>query len=66
MKERWTNYRKATGRENKQLILPLIDNNENILFEEKEKSNELQRKLFEGKPLLEETFDKEFYDQTIQ
>ena len=44
----------------------MIDNNGNILFEEKEKSNELQRTIFEGKHLLEETFDKEFYDQTMQ
>jgi hypothetical protein len=33
MKERWTNYRKATARESNRLILPLIDRNGYILFE---------------------------------
>jgi hypothetical protein len=62
----WRKDGQITERQQQGKVINLIDRNGNILFEEKEKSNELQRKLFEGKHLLEETFDKEFYDQTIQ
>jgi hypothetical protein len=48
IKERWTNYRKATARERHQLILPLIDRNGNILFEEKEKKPRTTEKIFRG------------------
>jgi hypothetical protein len=52
----WRKDGQITERQQQGKVINLIDRNGNILFEEKEKSNELQRKLFEGKHLLEDYF----------
>ena len=66
LKEKWTQFRKFTKRNDDNKILPFIQPDGNILFEEPEKGDELEQTFFKGKHLKLESFDNEFYKEIMR
>ncbi|VDI25108.1 Hypothetical predicted protein [Mytilus galloprovincialis] len=60
LKEKWSNFKKLTKKNENNLVLPFLDSNGNILFEEEDKEKILEDTFFKGNHLNANNFDNDF------
>ncbi|CAG2201657.1 unnamed protein product [Mytilus edulis] len=65
-KERWGAFKKLTKKTSDNKVLPFIKYDGNVIFDEKEKSKELEKVFFGGKHLDPRKFDNKFYEETTK
>ncbi|VDI43508.1 Hypothetical predicted protein [Mytilus galloprovincialis] len=66
LKEKWSNFKKLTKKNENNLVLPFLDSNGNILFEEEDKEKILEDTFFKGNHLNANNFDNDFYTEIME
>ncbi|VDI38794.1 Hypothetical predicted protein [Mytilus galloprovincialis] len=66
LKEKWSNFKKLTKKNEHNLVLPFLDSNGNILFEEEDKEKILKDTFFKGNHLNANNFDNDFYTEIME
>jgi len=66
IKDKWSEFRKFTKRKENNVILPFIQQNNDVIFEENEKAVELEQTFFKGKHLNTDKFDENFYNEALR
>lgn len=59
-------FKKFTKRKENNVILPFIQQNNDVIFEENEKAVELEQTFFKGKHLNTDKFDENFYNEALR
>lgn len=65
IKDKWMEFRKFTNRKSNNTILPFIQPDNTVIFEENSKAIELEKTFFKGKHLNINHFDEHFYDEMM-
>ncbi|VDI64334.1 Hypothetical predicted protein [Mytilus galloprovincialis] len=66
LKEKWSNFKKLTKKNENNFVLPFLDSNGNILFEEEDKEKILEDTFFKGNHLNANNFDNDFYTEIME
>lgn len=66
LKDKWTNFRKLTKQNEDNKVLPFIQQNGHIVFNEEEKEKELEETFFKGKHVKASNFDEQFYKNIME
>lgn len=66
IKDKWSEFKKFTKRNENNVILPFIQQNNDVIFEENEKAVELEQTFFKGKHLNTDKFDENFYNEALR
>ena len=65
IKDKWMEFRKFTNKKSNNTILPFIQPDYTVIFEENSKAIELEETFFKGKHLNINQFDENFYDEVM-
>ena len=65
IKDKWSEFRKFTKKKTDNTILPFIQQNNDVIFDESDKAKELEHTFFKGKHLREDIFDKSFHQEVM-